>query len=91
METLEKIKWINKGMELQRRVDANNEPMTCSQCWCYDAFKNMLAEQKRIYCGTADNVEFFKTVINILGLDEYIDYTVEDVDSELEIVIGGNV
>ena len=43
--------------------------------------------QKRLYAGTEDYVEFFKTVISTLGLD--IKYEVEEVDGELEIVIGG--
>lgn len=67
------------------------EGSCCGNCPYYEAFKDMLAEEKRIYCGTADYVEFFETIISTLGLEEYIDYRVEDVDGELEIVIGGKV
>jgi hypothetical protein len=41
---------------------------------------------KRIYCGTGDRVEFFEEIISTLGLD--IDYQVELVDGEYEIIIG---
>ena len=43
------------------------------------------AMEQRIYCGTADQIEFFEQIISTLGLD--IDYEVEDVDGEYEIVI----
>lgn len=82
----EKIKWINKGMALQRRVDGTKEPATCGY---YEAFKDMLAQPKRIQCKAASDVEIFKVIISTLGLDEYIDYTIQDNDGELEIVIGG--
>ena len=39
----------------------------------------------RIIAGTEDFVEFFKQVISTLELD--VNYEVEDVDGELEIVI----
>lgn len=39
----------------------------------------------RIIAGTEDFVEFFKHIVSTLGLD--IDYEVEDVDGELEIVV----
>lgn len=39
----------------------------------------------RLYCGTEDYVDFFKTVISTLGLD--VNYEVEEVDGELEIVL----
>lgn len=93
MKTIEKIKWLNKGMALQREFGKpdNKKENQCSNCYCYEAFKEMLAEEKRIYCGIEDYVEFFKNIISTLGLDEWIEYRVEDVDGELEIVIGGNV
>ena len=63
----------------------------CGNCGYYQAFKDMLAEEKRIYCGTEEYVEFFGAIISTLGLDEYIKYRVEDVDGELEIVIGEKI
>ena len=43
--------------------------------------------EHRIYAGTEDYVNFFKTVISTLGLEDILEYEVEDVDGELEIVI----
>lgn len=97
MTLKEKIKYINQGMRLQQYVEkcqnltdapvGEGTSTYCGNCDYYDAFKDMLAEEKRIYAGTADYVEFFETVISTLGLDKYIDYEVEDVDGELEILI----
>lgn len=42
-------------------------------------------EEKRIFCGTQDFVDFFENIIFAIDLD--IDYEVEGVDGELEIVI----
>ncbi len=98
MKTIEKIKWLNRGISMGERCRnltgasvGEGTSTYCSNCDYYDAFKDMLAEEKRIYAGTADYVEFFETIISTLGLDKYIDYEVEDVDGELEIVIGGNI
>lgn len=41
--------------------------------------------ETRIYAGTEDFVNFFETVISTLGID--VEYDVEDVDGELEIVL----
>ena len=46
--------------------------------------------ENRIYAGTEDYVEFFKTVIRTLGVEDILEYEVEDVDGELEIVIKGD-
>lgn len=40
-------------------------------------------EEKRIFCGTQDFVDFFENIIFAIDLD--IDYEVEGVDGELEI------
>jgi hypothetical protein len=57
-------------------VDGTKEPAICGACGYYEAFKDMLAEPKRIQCKAASDVEIFKVIISTLGLDEYIDYTV---------------
>ena len=44
-----------------------------------------IGKPKTIYCGTQDYVDFFEQIVAILDL--HIDYEVEDVDGELEIVI----
>lgn len=38
-----------------------------------------------IYAGTEEYVQFFETIISTLGMN--VDYEVEDVDGELEIVV----
>lgn len=38
-----------------------------------------------IYCGTEENVEFFKTIISTLGID--VEYEVQICNGEYEIVI----
>lgn len=43
--------------------------------------------EKRIYAGVEDFVNFFNQVVSALDLD--IEYEIEDVDGELEIVIKG--
>ena len=43
--------------------------------------------EKRIYAGIEDFVNFFKQVVATLGIE--VEYQVEDVDGELEIVIKG--
>jgi hypothetical protein len=52
----EKIKWINKGMALQKRITENgkSEQNNCSACSYYEAFKDMLASDKQIYYGNRD-------------------------------------
>ena len=40
---------------------------------------------KRIYCGSEDFVSFFQTVISTLGIN--VDYQVEIVDGEYEIIV----
>ena len=49
------------------------------------------AEISRIYAGTEDYVDFFKTVIRTLGVEDILEYEVEDVDGELKIVIKGEI
>ena len=49
------------------------------------------AEINRIYAGTEDYVEFFKTIIRTLGVEDILEYQVEDVNGELEIVIKGEI
>lgn len=41
----------------------------------------------RLYAGTQEFVDFFKEVLVALEITDSIDYEVEDVDGELEIVI----
>lgn len=41
----------------------------------------------RLYAGTEDYVKFFEQVLEALEITDGIDYEVEDVDGELEIVI----
>lgn len=79
MTTIEKIKWLNKGIRLEK--------------WRAEVEKSQILTEpsvgegtpKRIYCGTEDFVEFFETIISTLGLD--VRYEVEMVDGELEIVV----
>ena len=89
------IKAYREYDEVENCQNLTGEPVGegtyCGNCPYYEAAKDMLAEEKRIYCGTEDFVEFFKTTIRTLGLEEYLDYEVEDVDGEYEIRIGGNV
>ena len=70
MDLTEKIKCINAGIALAKMH--------------LNRLDNIRAG-KSIYCGTEDYVEFFKTVIDAIGLD--IDYRVEIVDGEYEIVL----
>lgn len=54
----------------------------------YRAYKGAEATKTAttsIYCGTEDNVEFFKSIIDALGLN--VEYEVYDCDGELEIEI----
>lgn len=44
-----------------------------------------IGKPKTIYCGTEDYVEFFKYIVDTLDL--HIDYEIEDVDGELEVVV----
>lgn len=41
----------------------------------------------RLYCGSEDYVNFFEEVLDALELTGALDYEVEDVDGEYEIVI----
>lgn len=41
----------------------------------------------RLYAGTQEFVEFFERTLEALEITDGIDYEVEDVDGELEIVI----
>lgn len=79
MTVTEKIKWLNRGITLGKwRAKVEN---------CQNLTEVPVGEGSRIYCGTEDYVEFFETIISTLGLS--IDYQVEMVDGEYEIVIGG--
>lgn len=73
MKTIEKIKWLNKGISMGER--------------CRNLTGAPVGEgaSKRIYCGTEDYVEFFETVISTLGID--VNYRIEDCDGELEITV----
>lgn len=73
MKTIEKIKWLNKGIRLGE------------MCRNLTDGKRGQGIEKRIYAGTEDYVEFFETIISTLGLQ--VDYEVEDCDGEKEIVI----
>lgn len=77
MKTIEKIKWMNVGIGLQKHYGEK----------CRNLTPDSVGEgaSKRIYAGTEDFAEFFETVISTLGLD--IKYEIEDVDGELEIVV----
>ena len=87
----EKIKWINKGMALQKRITENgkSEQNDCCACSYYEAFKDMLASGKQLYCGNRDQVEFFKQIIYTLGLGEFIEYKIEHIDNQYKITLGG--
>lgn len=56
-----------------------------------EAYEKLPKEEEtavnRIYCGTEDYVEFFKTVISTLGLEDILRYEVEEVDGEMEVVV----
>lgn len=77
MKTIEKIKWLNRGIALGKR--------DCEVCQNLTGAAVGEGTSKRIYCGTEDYVEFFETVISTLGLD--VKYEIEDVDGELEIAV----
>lgn len=85
-------------MKLQLKFDENQmreiakeaiEGYCLKGCPYYEIFQDMLSAEKRIYAGTEDFVGFFKTIIFALGLENMLSYRVEEVDGELEIVIGG--
>jgi hypothetical protein len=75
MKTIEKIKWLNKGIRLGE--------------FCRNLTGDSVGEgaEKRIYAGTEEYVEFFETIISTLGIEA--NYDIEMVDGELEIVVKG--
>ena len=73
MTTVEKIKWLNKGIRLGEF------------CRNLTDGKRGQGTSKRIYCGTEEYVEFFETIISTLGIEA--NYDIEIVDGEYEIVV----
>ena len=45
------------------------------------------AKEIRLYAGIEDYVEFFKRTLEFLGLEDIVNYEIEEVDGELEIVV----
>ncbi len=79
----EKLEAYVKAMEKASELELQ---FMIAQKEAEEAREEYLKEmEKRIYCGTNDQVEFFEQIISTLGLD--IKYRVEDVDGELEVVI----
>lgn len=57
----------------------------CNDCYCYELIKNICCENKRLYIGTEDNLIFFEDVLLTLGIRDFVDYEVLDVDGEIEV------
>ena len=77
MKTIEKIKWMNVGIGLQKHYG--------EKCRNLTGGKRGEGASKRIYCGIGEYVEFFETIISTLGIEA--DYDIEMVDGEYEIVV----
>ena len=81
MTLTEKIKWLNKGITLGK-WSAKVE-----NCKFLTDGKRGQGTSKRIYLGTEDELMLFRKINSTLGLN--LDYEVEDVDGEIEIVVKG--
>lgn len=73
MTVTEKIKWLNKGIRLGEF------------CRNLTDGKRGQGTSKRIYLGTEDELMLFRRINATLGLN--LDYEVEDVDGEIEVVV----
>lgn len=66
MTLMEKIKFLNAGVNLGKQVNGKKL-------------------NTRIYLGTEDELMLFRRIIATLGIE--VDYEVEDVDGEIEVVV----
>ena len=81
-----KIKKLEAYVKAMEKASELELQLIIAQKEAEEAKAEYLREmEKRIYCGTEEQVGFFEYILTTLGLD--IDYEVEDVDGELEIVI----
>ncbi len=80
LETQERILKIKKArLKLAERI------ADVAECRNLTDGKRGQGTSKRIYLGTEDELILFRRIIATLGLE--IDYDVEDVDGEIEVVV----